>query len=162
VTVTFIFNYHIFLWDLFHFLKFAEEHGSLNLFIAQGMEHSNKETKEGFMRPTKRQRQRVMQKGIITLSRVGHNMNLSLQLARHMATHGPKRQWQQVNHEVVAPHAATKVSGDETTPSDQGKSDKEETQAQPKHNLSIADRPSLFYACSPCKASPPPVLPLPN
>ena len=73
----------------FHFPEWMEEHGSLNLFSAQGMEHSNTETKQGFRKATNRQRQRVTQKGNVTLSRVGQNMNRSLQLARHRAAHGP-------------------------------------------------------------------------
>jgi hypothetical protein len=73
----------------FHFPESMEEHGSLNLFRSQGMEHSNTETKQGFRKATNMQRQRVTRKGNVTLSRVGQNMNRSLQLARHRATHGP-------------------------------------------------------------------------
>jgi hypothetical protein len=59
----------------FHFPEWMEEHGDLNMFGAQGMEHNNTETKQGFWKATNRKRQRETQKENVTLSRVGQNMN---------------------------------------------------------------------------------------
>jgi hypothetical protein len=91
----------------FHCPEWMEEHGTLNLFNAQGLEHSNTETKQGLRKPTNRQRQRLTQKRGLTLSSKGgaeHEL-FSAAASPHGNTRANKRQWQQVNNAVATPRA---------------------------------------------------------
>lgn len=72
-----------------HFPEWIEEHGSLDVYSGQGMEHSNTETKLGMMKFTNRQRQRLTRRGKLTMSRVGQCMSRSLRLAQGRAKAKP-------------------------------------------------------------------------
>lgn len=72
-----------------HFPQWMEEHGCIDHYSAQCMEHCNREVKRGYKLGTNHQQQRTTHTGKVTLSRTGQNLKRSTLLAQHRDMHGP-------------------------------------------------------------------------